>query len=202
MTRSASTPRLRLTLLYFLLLIGAAGFIEPTGFLANGGAGGLWRIVSLLLVATACLGRIWCSVFVAGRKDAVLVTTGPYALVRHPLYVLSFLGGLGLGLATGSVALTTLTLAILALLFRSAAVAEERVLESLHGAAFASYTARTPRWWPKWSSWNIPDRVDVQAKVLWKAFVDAGAFFLVYAFLLAAIELRAAGILPTLLRLA
>ena len=34
--------------------------------------------------------------------------------------------------------------------------------------------------------------------ILWKAFVDAGAFFLLYALMLAAIALREAGVLPTL----
>lgn len=193
MTRSASTPRLRLTLVYFLLLIVAAGVVDPSR--------GAFIVASVLLVASACLGRVWCSVFVAGRKDAVLVTTGPYALCRHPLYVLSFLGGLGLGLATGSLTLTGITLVVLALLFRSAAIAEEGVLASLHGAAFTAYTTNTPRWLPRWSKWSIPERVDVQAQVLWKAFVDAGAFFLMYALILTAGELRLAGILPTLLRL-
>ena len=69
---------------------------------------------ALLLVATAMLGRIWCSVFIAGRKDTRLVVDGPYALCRHPLYGLSLLGGAGLGLATHSATLTVATLLLLA----------------------------------------------------------------------------------------
>ena len=42
---------------------------------------------------------------------------GPYALVRHPLYVLSFVGGIGLSLATASLSLTALTAIVLAVLF-------------------------------------------------------------------------------------
>ena len=94
MTRSASTPRVRLTLCYFLALLAAAAFCAPRA------GSPAWlaatRIAALLLIALACLGRIWCSVFIAGRKDTAIVIDGPYALVRHPLYVLSFLGGIGL----------------------------------------------------------------------------------------------------------
>ena len=41
-------------------------------------------IAGFLCVALACLGRIWCSVFIAGHKDEMLVTTGPYARLPSP----------------------------------------------------------------------------------------------------------------------
>jgi protein-S-isoprenylcysteine O-methyltransferase Ste14 len=203
MTRSASTPRLRLTLLYFLALIAVVAFVDP-GWTNHGSPSWVIAVLdalALVLVALACLGRIWCSVFVAGRKDATLVTEGPYALCRHPLYVLSFIGGVGLGLATHTMTLTLLTAAVLALLLGSAARGEERLLASLHGETFHCYARDTPRWWPRWSAWTIPASLDVRADVLWKAFVDAGAFFLLYALLVLAADLREGGLLPTLLRL-
>ena len=109
MTRSASTPRLRLTLLYFVALLVATALCAP-----RHPPGALLQAAALLLVAGACLGRIWCSVFIAGRKDAAIVTHGPYALCRHPLYSLSFVGGIGLALATGSFTLVAATAIVLA----------------------------------------------------------------------------------------
>ena len=196
MTRSASTPRVRLTLCYFLALLAAAAFCAPRA----GSAAWLatTQIAALLLIALACLGRIWCSVFIAGRKDAAIVIDGPYALVRHPLYVLSFVGGIGLSLATASLSLTALTAIVLAVLFGRAARREELWLGAHHREAWALYAATTRRWRPDFAKWSLPPSTPVNPAVLWKAFVDAGAFFLLYALMLAAIALREAGVLPTL----
>lgn len=199
MTRSASTPRLRVTLIFYLALLGAAAVCAPRA------AGTPWattaRIAALLPVAFACLGRIWCSVFIAGRKDAGIVTEGPYAVSRHPLYALSFVGGVGIALATGSITLVALTAVVLAALFAGAARREERRLGVDHPEAWARYEATTPRWWPEFARWSMPATTVVHPAILWKAFVDAGSFFLLYVLMLAAIALREAGVLPTLARL-
>jgi protein-S-isoprenylcysteine O-methyltransferase Ste14 len=99
MTRSPSTPRLRLTLLYYLLLVGAAAVCGPPQPLDAWSAFAV-NTLALTLVTAAILGRIWCSTFVAGHKEEQLITEGPYALCRHPLYALSIVGGFGLGMAT------------------------------------------------------------------------------------------------------
>lgn len=203
MTTSASTPRLRLTLLWYVALVVLTAVNRPTDW--GPWASALLGAGALLLVATAVLGRIWCSVFIAGRKDAELVTTGPYALCRHPLYTLSLLGGLGLGCATGSISLALATLLLLGVLVRRAATAEEAFLGTRHGAAFAAYVAGTPRFWPRaWplhAAHVLPARVEVRPPVLWKAFVDAGSFMLLWALVGGARALQAAGSLPAWLAL-
>ncbi|HNR22564.1 MAG TPA: isoprenylcysteine carboxylmethyltransferase family protein [Steroidobacteraceae bacterium] len=193
MTRSASTPRLRLTLLYFVALLVATALCAP-----RHPPGALLQAAALLLVAGACLGRIWCSVFIAGRKDAAIVTHGPYALCRHPLYSLSFVGGIGLALATGSFTLVAATAIVLAALFGSAARREERWLGERHPGEYTRYAASTPRWWPAFSRWSMPAETLVYPPILWKAFVDAGSFFLLYALVLAAGALQGSGVLPRL----
>lgn len=193
MARSASTPRLRLTLLYFLMLLAATAFCAPQYT-----PGPILQAAAVLLIAFACLGRIWCSVFIAGRKDATLVTDGPYARCRHPLYVLSFVGGIGLALATGSITFVVATALVLTLLLARAARHEERWLAARHLHTYADYARSTPRWWPALSRGSLPDTLLIQPVLLWKAFVDAGAFFLLYALLLAAQALRLSGITPTL----
>lgn len=193
MTRSASTPRLRLTLGYFVVLLVAAALTAPLR-----PAGAAMQLLALLLVAFACLGRIWCSVFIAGHKDAAIVQDGPYGVSRHPLYSLSFVGGVGLALATGSVTLVAVTGIVLAILFGSAARREERWLGEHHRETYAQYAAKTHRWWPSFTRSSLPSSTIVHPAILWKAFVDAGSFFLLYALLLAALALRESGVLPTL----
>jgi protein-S-isoprenylcysteine O-methyltransferase Ste14 len=195
-TRSASTPRLRFTLAYYVLLVATTAVagrvvISPPLDMVIG-------FTALLLVSLGALGRIWASVFIAGRKDAELVTRGPYAVCRHPLYLFSFVGGLGIGLATRSAALTLLTLGVLAVLHLRAAAMEERSLAARHGAAFADYRARVPRWWPRRPGADMPDGLQVSPGILWKAFVDAAAFLLLYGLVETVRALRMSGLLPTL----
>ena len=90
MTESASTPRLRATFAIYLALVASTAVVGPdhvasTWYYLSGAAG-------FVCVALACLGRIWSSVFIAGHKDEELVTTGPYARCRHPLYACSDAG--------------------------------------------------------------------------------------------------------------
>ena len=108
MTSSRSTPRLRLTAGLLTLLLVVVAISERR--LAGGLVGEALQLTGLACVACAALGRIWTSVFIAGFKDQLLVRSGPYAVVRHPLYALSMLAMLGLGLTTGSM---TITLAML-----------------------------------------------------------------------------------------
>ncbi|HUQ10079.1 MAG TPA: hypothetical protein VM146_07160, partial [Steroidobacteraceae bacterium] len=80
MTESASSPRLRITFAIYLALIATATVLGPrqvTGWLYYA-----MSIAGFVCVCLACLGRIWCSVFIAGHKDADLVTTGPFARCR------------------------------------------------------------------------------------------------------------------------
>jgi hypothetical protein len=134
----------------------------------------------------------------------VLVTQGPYALCRHPLYALSILAAVGLGLATRSIVLTAIAAIVVTLLVSRAARAEERLLLSLHGSAYADYMAATPRFWPRPSAFDAaepPQRLEIQPRVLWKAFLDAGSILLLLGLIESARLAREAGLTATLLPL-
>jgi protein-S-isoprenylcysteine O-methyltransferase Ste14 len=194
MTESASTPRLRATFATYVALIAATAFVGPVDvprglyYFAN--------VLGFILVVLACLGRIWCSVFIAGHKDEMLVTTGPYAACRHPLYALSILGALGLGLTSKSLLLSLLVVAMITALLVYAAFCEEQFLADSFPEDFKAYIAATPNmWWPRRRLATLPEHLDVRPAVYWKAFLDAGSFFLLYALVALAAEYR---LLPTL----
>jgi protein-S-isoprenylcysteine O-methyltransferase Ste14 len=179
MTRSASTPRLRLLLVWYLVVIVlVAASVRPW---SDRWSADLARIIGLLLVATAALGRIWCSAFIAGYKDERLVTWGPYSLCRNPLYALSMIAGIGIGLASGSVTLLLATIAFLAALHLQATYAEERVLLARHGEAFRRYCAQVPRFLPRHWHAEVPPNAAVNFSVFWKSFLDAGSLFVLFA---------------------
>lgn len=83
------------------------------------------ELVGLVLLAVACCGRIWSLVFVIGKKNAQLVTEGPYSAVRNPLYVFSFIGAVGFGLAAGNPTLALVVAALFAAYYRGVVRHEE-----------------------------------------------------------------------------
>jgi protein-S-isoprenylcysteine O-methyltransferase Ste14 len=189
MTQSASTPRLRATFWLYLALLVATAFVGPR--VARGQpADLLLAATGFVLVVLACLGRIWCSVFVAGYKDERVISSGPYATCRHPLYSLSFVGALGLACTARSLTLAAILIVALAFLLRSAAVREEAFLASVHGETYRAYAASTPRWWPRLSQYQVPEQVELKPRVLWKAFLDAGSFLALYLLVYLAAHLR------------
>jgi protein-S-isoprenylcysteine O-methyltransferase Ste14 len=190
MTDSASTPRLRITFAIYLALIAVSAVVGPREI-----AGWQYYAMSLagfVCVCLGCLGRVWCSVFIAGHKDADLVTTGPYARCRHPLYSCSILGALGLGLATKSWLLCLITVLMITALVVYAATCEEQFLADSFPEQYGAYVASTPNmWWPRGAR-ALPEHVDLRPAVFWKAFLDAGSFFLLWLLVAVAAEFRLA----------
>jgi len=189
LTESPSTPRLRTTFAVYVGLVAATTVVGPDSISAT------WYYVSgaagLVCVVIACLGRIWASVFIAGHKDVELVTTGPYARCRHPLYACSILAALGLGLTSRSLVLCALVLVLVSALVIYAAAGEEQFLSDAFPEEFRAYVAATPnKWWPGSRQASLPEHLDVHPGVFWKSFLDASSFFALYLLVALAAEYR------------
>ena len=74
-----------------------------------------------------------------------LVTSGPYAVTRHPMYVGWWLIQLGAGTMAGS-AWVLVTLPAELLVEHRYVVAEDNELAGLFGQSYAEYAARVPRY--------------------------------------------------------
>ena len=104
---------------------------------------------SILLVAWThrALGRQYSAEF-AIQKDHVLVTTGPYAKTRHPMYTALNMFSFSMALTTSN--LLVLLFAILVILpFPWIAREEEQVLLETFGEEYREYMRRTGRFFPR-----------------------------------------------------
>lgn len=106
--------------------------------------------LGMLGVSLATVGRLWCALYISGRKNNTLVTSGPYSLCRHPLYVCNLLGILGLGAMTESLAVTAVLALAFALMYPAVIRTEDRFLASAF-PEFAEYARRTPAFFPRLS---------------------------------------------------
>jgi protein-S-isoprenylcysteine O-methyltransferase Ste14 len=98
--------------------------------------------------------RLWAvrhiGVISRTRSDRLgpLVSTGPFGLVRNPLYVGNIAIWTGFALGARILWLAPLIALIMAVEYHAIAKWEERLLESRLGDDYRTYAARVPRWVP------------------------------------------------------
>ncbi len=102
----------------------------------------------LFLASTRAMGRNW-SLVARTRGDHALVTSGPFAYVRHPIYAALFLLMAGYAVAFGHLGRLPLAAAIYAAGTVLRVRIEERLLRDRFGDAYAAYAARVTRFVPK-----------------------------------------------------
>ena len=109
---------------------------------------------SLLLVA-GYAGTLWCyaalgdawRLGIRRRERTVLVRTGPYRLVRHPIYLFQCVMLLGAAVLLPT-PFSLLMVGVQALLVFIKAMDEEAYLMEVHGPEYADYLRRTGRFFP------------------------------------------------------
>jgi protein-S-isoprenylcysteine O-methyltransferase Ste14 len=106
-------------------------------------------------VVLAILAEAW-RIWAAGtiHKTEELTTGGPYALVRHPLYVGSFLHAIAYCLMSGMWQSFLFALPIFLVLYSAAVSTEEAMLRKLYGPAYDEYSRRVPRFVPRLGGWS------------------------------------------------
>jgi protein-S-isoprenylcysteine O-methyltransferase Ste14 len=115
--------------------------------------------------------RAWARVHIGRSSDTRklhacrLVCTGPYGVIRNPLYAANIGIAAGLAVLIGAGAWTALLALLLVDHYHGVVCAEERMLESRFGPSFLEYRARVPRWWPLRGS--RPERFDGTRREAW-----------------------------------
>ena len=115
--------------------------------------GGVFVVLgeSLRLWANGYVGHVkvnWTQKWRNDPKIGRLITAGPYAHVRHPLYVGTLIIGMGFCIAVKSVWVALGGLALFLILYRAKAQREEALIFDEWGKEYETYQQAVPRWWP------------------------------------------------------
>ncbi len=102
----------------------------------------------IVLILIGIGGRLWSILYIGGRKSAEVVATGPYSVMRNPLYFFSTVAAVGIGTQTGSVIVAVASAVLCAGAFHIVTLREERHLTTVLGAPYKDYVARVPRFFP------------------------------------------------------
>lgn len=135
-----------LVLYLFSSWLDAFHIVLPVWLRLVGGA--MFVIGDLLYVWThKTLGRNWSPVLEI-MENHTLVTTGPYAYVRHPLYATALVIALGMSLLSANWLLALTWTGGSILVFACRIPAEEAMMIEEFGARYEEYVRRTGRLFP------------------------------------------------------
>jgi protein-S-isoprenylcysteine O-methyltransferase Ste14 len=96
------------------------------------------------------------------RSDRLgpLISTGPFAYVRNPLYLGNIALWAGFAMAAGLIWLVPIVVAVLALEYHAIVRWEEQLLLVRRGDEYRAYAARVPRWVPSFKSDGSAARIE------------------------------------------
>lgn len=183
--------------LYIYLTIAVAAAIafitRDPGPFAGVAADRAWIWAAFGVASVGALIRIFTSGFAAlgtsGRvksapEAAELNTTGPYSLVRNPLYVGRIVNYTGLAMLSGSVAFSAAVFVLSVLIYIRISLYEAAFLRTKFGAQFEKWAAETPLLLPRLSGWVKPKYAFWWKRMIWreqhKLFQLAAGIFLAW----------------------
>ena len=148
---SIATPRVKSAWAWAALAVVIAYFTVPVASWLLGVSGAVAGFLGQALVMLGVFWRLWATVHIGGQKGSSLVTGGPYAMSRHPLYFGAACIMCGLALRAGLPAL--LALAVVYILV--ALVPAMRREDAAMAAAFPGEHSR----WSRGLSLLLPMRL-------------------------------------------
>ncbi len=158
-------------------------------------------LIGITLVGAATVGRLWCSLYISGRKDSELITAGPYSISRNPLYFCSLLGFVGIGLTTETLSFSVALVLIFLFAYPATIRREEEFLRAKFGSAFTDYCARTPRFFPSLKAFNEPGSYVVNPGLFRRTMGDALWFVWLVGIIKLVEALHEYGLMKPMLRL-
>ncbi len=180
--------------LLILLIVFSGNYWEKNAPQVNA----ILFLLGMVLAAIGSMGRLWCTLYIAGYKEENLITVGPYSLTRNPLYFFSLVGGIGVGFASETLLIPFLILVVFAFYYPHVIREEEGKLRELHGEEFENYVRTVPAFFPSMKSFVEAENYTVKPILFRKNMFDALWFIWLIGILEVIEELHELGILPVL----
>ena len=145
----------------------------------------LFLVTPILLIGVGV--RMWASGFII--KNRALATNGPYAFVRHPLYVGNILIIIAFGAASGSWGAVLVAITFIAFFYPAAIEYEDRKLFNIFGADWREFAAQTPALVPRFrrqrpetvgGRWSLEKSVSSNLELLVSLYL-LSCFFYIYS---------------------
>ena len=181
--------------IFFIIILFTSSKWEEISFIGN-----VYFLLGCILVGIASLGRLWCSLYIAGYKNNTLVTLGPYSISRNPLYFFSMIGAAGVGLATETLLIPFLLVALFLIYYPNVIKSEEKRLLGVHGEKYKEYCNKTPFIFPKISLLKEPESYTVHPKIFRRNIFGPLCFIWLMGILELVRAFHQTGILPVYLR--
>jgi protein-S-isoprenylcysteine O-methyltransferase Ste14 len=180
-----------------IFVVAVTSSIAPSGSTTHE----LVEWIGVVFIVICILGRTWSSLYIGGRKIEELVQTGPYSVMRNPLYFFSCIGAVGVGMQVGTVTLGLLTGLLAYVVFYVVVQREEELLTERYGAVFEAYKARVPRFFPNPWLWQDEPTLTIRPPRVLTTFGDALVFLLAVPIAEVFEYFQDTGAIPVLLRL-
>ena len=143
------------TILVILLFPLVYFFHEPSSFLFGEMSRLIMFILGLFISLFGLFLRLWARNFKANTHGK-LATDGLYGYTRNPMYLASFLVGLGLSFTLRNIYLIIGYCVVFLVMHSLIILREERFLDKYYGEAYLDYKKNVPRWFP-----NLTRKVQV-----------------------------------------
>ncbi len=106
------------------------------------------EMAGIVLIFLGIVGRLWSTLYIGGKKSAMVVTSGPYSITRNPLYLFSAIAAAGVGAQVGSLTTMVAFFVLCAIAFHFVILREEKFLSATFGEPYDAYCKRVPRFFP------------------------------------------------------
>ncbi len=110
--------------------------------------------------------RWWATLYIGGRKLDTVVAEGPYSVCRNPLYVGTFLMGLGIAFFLQSITFAVGFGISATFYFGVTVPAEEILLRDKFGLTFVDYCRKVPRFWLRMRLLHTSQQIAVSTRGL------------------------------------
>lgn len=141
------------------ILFGATGvlailvlYLDLNGEYMSASRGYMLTGCGVALLSAGLFLRLWASLYIVHSRNKKLVCSGPYGIVRNPLYLGNFIAVAGAMIATGSFFATVIVMGGMSFVYYYTIKFEDERLAQYFGDQFLDFRKKVPRMLPSLES--------------------------------------------------